>query len=89
MDSKSALFMAKNGKDTKHIRHIARIMHLVRNGEKCKTHNIDWYEGSLQLTDIATNNVGDHDLTPTMKYIMIRLKKWDITLVKEGWNNTG
>ena len=34
LDSKSAICMAKNGKDTKHTRNIARIMHLVRNGEK-------------------------------------------------------
>ena len=43
LDSKSAMCMAKNGKDTKHTRHIARSMHFVRNGEKCKMHNIDWY----------------------------------------------
>ena len=30
---KSAICMAKNGKDTKHIRHIYKIMHLVRNCE--------------------------------------------------------
>ena len=29
---KSAMCMAKNGKDTKHTRHIARRMHFVRNG---------------------------------------------------------
>ena len=33
-DSKSSMCMAKNGKDTKHTRHISRTMHLVRNGEK-------------------------------------------------------
>ena len=33
-DSKSDMWMAKNGKDTKHTRHIARIIHFVRNGEK-------------------------------------------------------
>ena len=37
-------------------------------------HKIDWCEGSLQLSDIATNNVGEHDLTPRMKYIMIILE---------------
>ena len=36
LDSKSAMFMAKNGKDDKHTRHIARRMHFVRNGEKFK-----------------------------------------------------
>ena len=34
LDIKSAMRMSKNGKDTKHTRHIARIMHFVRNGEK-------------------------------------------------------
>ena len=36
LDSKSAMCMAKNGSNTKHTRHIARRMHFVRNGEKCK-----------------------------------------------------
>ena len=73
LDSKSAIFMAKNGKDTKHTRHIASRMHFVRNGEKCKMHKIDWCEGGLQLEDIATKNVSEPDLTPRMKYIMIIL----------------
>ena len=32
LDSKSTMCMAKNGKDTKHTRHISRRMHYVRNG---------------------------------------------------------
>ena len=32
LDSKSTMCMAKNGKDTKHTRHISRGIHLVRNG---------------------------------------------------------
>ena len=32
LDSKCAMCMAKNGKDTKNTRHIARRMHFVRNG---------------------------------------------------------
>ena len=62
--------MANNRKDTKHTIHIARRMHFVRNGEKCNMHKIDWCEGGLQLSDIGTNNVGEPDLTPGMKYIM-------------------
>ena len=73
LDSKSALCMAQNGKDIKHRRHISRIMNFVRNGEKCKMNEIDWCEGSLQLADIATKNVGEPDLTPRMKYIMVRI----------------
>ena len=47
LDSKNAMCMAKNGKDTKHTRHIARRIHFVRNGEKCKMHQIYCFEGGL------------------------------------------
>ena len=67
LDSKSAMCMANNVKDTKHTRHISRIMHFLRNGEKFKMHKIDWCEGGLQLADIITENVSEPDLTPRMK----------------------
>ena len=70
LDSKSDICMPKNGKDTKHTRHIARRMHFVRNGQKCNMHKIDWCEVGLQLEDIGTKNVSEPDLTPRMKYIM-------------------
>ena len=76
LDSKSAMCMANNGKDTKHTTHIARRMHLVRNGEKCKMHKIDWCEGGMKLADIGTKNVSEPDLTPSMEYIMVRLENW-------------
>ena len=57
LDSKYDMCMDNNGKDTKHTRHIARIIHLVRNGKKCKMHKIDWCEGGLQLAEIGTRNV--------------------------------
>ena len=66
--------MANNGKDTKHTRHIARIMHFVRNGEKFKMHKMDWCEGGLQLAYIGTKNVNEPDLTPRKKYIIVRLE---------------
>ena len=65
--------MAKNGKDIKHTRRIARRMYFISNREKCKMHKIDWCEVGLKLADIYTNNVGKHDLTPGLKYIMVRL----------------
>ena len=74
LDSKPAICMAKNGKDTKHTRHIASIIHFVRDGEKCKMYKIDWCEGGLQLADIGTKNVSEPDLTPRTKYIMVRLE---------------
>ena len=75
LDSKSAMCMAKNGEYPKHKRKIAKRIHLVRNGEKCKMHKIDWREGGLQLADIGTKNVSEPDLTPRMKYIMVRIEK--------------
>ena len=81
-DSKSDMCMANNGKHTKHTRYISRIMYLVKNAEKCKMHKIDWFEVGLQLAYIYTNNVGEHDLTPRMKYIMVILDNLDITLVQ-------
>ena len=77
LDSKYAVCMFKNSKDINHTRYIARILHLVINGEKCKIHNIFWYEGSLQLSDIVTKNVGDNYLNPRMKYIMVSLDIWE------------
>ena len=65
--------MDKNVRDSKHTRHTAKSMHFVRNGENLKMHNIDWCEGGMQLSDIDTNNVGNHYLTPRIKYIMVRL----------------
>ena len=73
LDRKSAMCVSNNGKYAKHTRHIARRIHFVRNGEKCKMYKIDWCEGGLQLADIVTKNVSEPDLTPRMKYIMVRL----------------
>ena len=74
LDSKSAMCMANNGKYAKHTRHIAIRIHFLRNGEKCKMHRIDWCQGGLQLEDIGTKNVSEPDLTPRMKYILVRLE---------------
>ena len=37
-------------------------------------HKIDCCEGALQLVDIGTKNVSEPDLTPRMRYIMVRLE---------------
>ena len=39
----------------------------------CKMYIIDWCEGGQQLADISTRKVIEPDLTPRMKYIMVRL----------------
>ena len=87
MDIKFAVYMDTNGKDTKHTRHIDRRINLVRNGENYKMNRIDWCEGGLQLSDIATKNVDENDINPRIKYIMARLDNWYGTLVQEGWQN--
>ena len=73
LGSKSSVCMANNGKDTKHTMHIARRVHFVRNGEIWKMHKIEWCEGGLQLAVISNKNVGDNDLNPRIKYIMVSL----------------
>ena len=72
--SNSAVFMDRNGKYTNHTSHIGRRVHFIRNRENCKIHKIYWCAGGLQLADIATKNVGEHDLTPRMNYIMVILE---------------
>ena len=73
MDSKSDMFMDKNGKDTKHTSQISRRIHFLRNGRKYKMHKIYWCGVGLKLAYIATKNVGENDLTPIMKYIMVKV----------------
>ena len=73
MDSKSAVCMSKNGKDTKHTRRISRRVIFFRNGENFKMHKIDWCEGGLQLAEISAKNVGENYLNPRTKYIVVRL----------------
>ena len=89
LDRKSAVCMSNTGKDNKHIRYISRGVHFVRNGENWKMHNIDWYEGVLQLSDITTKNVGENYFNPRIKYIMGRLENWEMKLVQEGWHDSG
>ena len=75
LNSKSDVCMDNNVKYTNHTRNIARRVNLVRNGKNYKIHKIYWCEVGLQLSDIATKNVGDNDLDTRMKYIMVRLDK--------------
>ena len=81
-DSKSAVCMAKNSKDTNHTSHISRRVHFVINGEKWKMHKIDWCEGGMQLADIATKNIGENYLNPRMKYSMVMIGNWYRTPVQ-------
>ena len=89
LDINADVCMDNSGKETKHTRHIAMIVYLVRNGENWIMHKIDWCEGGLKLEDIATKNVGENDLNIRMKYIMVILDNSEKKLVQEGWQDTG
>ena len=82
LDIKSDVCMAKNGNDTNHTRNIARRVIFIRNGKNWKMHKIYWFEVGLQLADIAAKNVGENDLNPGMKYIMVKIDNWYRTLVQ-------
>ena len=47
LDSKSDVFIAKNGKDTNHTMHISRKVHFLKNCEKCKIRKNVWCEVGL------------------------------------------
>ena len=89
MDCKPAVCMANNGNYTYYKRHIARRVKFLCKGKKWKIQKIDWFEGGLQLADIANKNVGENDLNPIMKYIMVRIENWYIKLVQERWQDIG
>ena len=38
-------------------------------------HKTDWCEGGMKFVGIVTKNVGENDLNPRMKYIMVRIDK--------------
>ena len=52
-------------------------------------HRINWCEEGMKLEDISTKNIGENDLNPRIKYIMVRLDNRYIKLVQEGWHNKG
>ena len=85
LDSKSAVCIDNNGKDTKQTRNIYRRVNFVINDEKFKMHKIIWCKEGLKLADIATDHDGENDLNTRINYFMVGLYNWDITLVKEGW----
>ena len=70
---KSYICIDNNVKDTKHTRHIFKIMHFVKNNEELSLHKIVWYDGVLQLEDIGTKNVKEYGFNTRLGYAMVRL----------------
>ena len=83
--------MADNGKDTKHTRHIFKIMNLVRNYEEWNLCKTVWCQGGLQLSDIVTNNSREYELNHRLWYDMVRLdnqqntSKRGVTVYNRVW----
>jgi hypothetical protein len=60
-DSRSAIAMGNNFRDTKHTRHILRRYHYVREGVSSKRFNLLRLQTLVQLADISTKiNPGPH-----------------------------
>ena len=57
----------------KYTRYISKRVHFVRNGGDFKMHKIEWCEGGLKLSDIATNNIGGNVFNPRIKYFVVSL----------------
>ena len=74
VDNTSAQAMAKNEKDTKHTRHIARRMHYVRDGQQIGAHDLNYIPADLNLADPGTKNLGADELEPRLKYMMCIIK---------------
>jgi hypothetical protein len=82
-DSKSAIAMGSNFRDTKHTRHILRRYHYIREGIMSKRFNMLWIQTLMQLADIGTKiNPGPcHKFLVDLIHIIV---KDLITKIQEG-----
>ena len=74
LDRKYAVGMSKNSNNIKRTRYISGRVHFLTNGEKYKMHMIDWCKVGLQMSDIATENVGWNELNTRIEYIIVRIE---------------
>jgi hypothetical protein len=82
-DSKSAIAMGVNYKDTKHTRHIMRRYHCVRENIAAKRFSSKWISTEFQIADIGTkNNDGPrHKFLTELTLVKIKDQK---SLIQEG-----
>jgi hypothetical protein len=82
-DSRSAIAMGRNFRDTKHTRHIHCRYHYVREGVKSQRFCMCWIQTQLQLADIGTKqNPGPrHQFLVELIHIIV---KDLITKIQEG-----
>ena len=79
LNSKSAVFLAKNGKDTKYTIHISMRINFVRNGEECNMQKTVWCEVDLKLAHIGTKNVREDESNTRLGYTMVIIYNWQNT----------
>ena len=76
--------MDKNGKYTKHTRHIARRMHFVRNFEEFNFHKAVWCTVGMKLADIGTKNAREDEFNHGLGYSMVILDNLQNTCTRGG-----
>jgi hypothetical protein len=83
-DSKSAVAMGINYKDTKHTRHIMRRYHYVRQNIAANRFTAKWISNEIQIADIGTklNDGPKHKLLTEM--ILIKVKDQKRSFIQEG-----
>jgi len=83
-DSKSAVAMGINYKDTKHTRHIMRRYHYVRQNIAANRFTVKWISNEIQIADIGTklNDGPKHKLLTEM--ILIKVKDQKRSFIQEG-----
>jgi hypothetical protein len=83
-DSKSAIAMGANFKDTKHTRRIMRCYHYVRENIASNQFTAKWISNEIQIADIGTklNDGPKHKMLTEM--IMIKVEDQSKPLVQEG-----
>jgi hypothetical protein len=85
-DSKSAIAMGINYKDTKHTRHIMRCYHYVRENIAANRFSSKWISTEFEIADIGTkNNDGPHHKF-LMELMLVKVKdqKDQKSLIQEG-----
>ena len=66
--------MDNDGKDTKHTRHIYKIIYFVRNVEEWNLYKTVWCEVGLNLAYIGNKNVREDEFYHILGYSMVILE---------------
>jgi hypothetical protein len=82
-DSKSAIAIGANYRDTKHTRHIMRRFHYVRENIAANRFTSNWISTEFQLTDIGTKNNDGPRHKFLMELALVKVKDQQ-SLIQEG-----